>query len=179
MDPPLPKRSTHRAGRLLDGRLYLEGGRADVLKAEVLHGRSGPGLELAHPPGLGGLHELDLGASRRPGLPDPHVPVEQFLLAEVLQPLGLDEGRSAARDAVDRPRAALLVALWQVGSQAQLLAAEGREEAEERRRRRRVVGFETGRWWWRWWRGDPDKGCAMDSYPAVCCSIKCTSIFFL
>lgn len=49
----------YRAGRLLDPALDPEGGGADVLKAQVL--RSGHGPELADPPGLGGVHELDLG----------------------------------------------------------------------------------------------------------------------
>lgn len=88
----------YRAGRLLDPALDPEGGGADVLKAQVL--RSGHGPELADPPGLGGVHELDLGPPPHPGLEHPHVSVQQLLLPKVLEPLRLDEGRAAAGGSV-------------------------------------------------------------------------------
>ena len=120
----------YRARSLLDGRLYFEGGGADVLEAEVLHGRFGAGHELTQPPDLGGLLRLDLRGSQHPRLPDLHVAIHELFLAEVLQPLRLDEGEPASRGAVGEPRPPLVRAPWQVGAQAQLLAMG--PEKEER-----------------------------------------------
>lgn len=118
----------YRAGCLLYPCLDPEGRGADVLKAEVLHGRPGDGPELAEASGFGGVHEHDLGTPHHLGVIDLHVPVDKILLAKVLQPLWFDEGGSAARSAVT-DGAAFVRDARLTGAQMQLLS--GKEDTRQ------------------------------------------------